>query len=170
MMETATQNLAEVSDLIAVIQAAFAGVPRGNGITWHEAEELDNYATEAERASARGLDVDTNWNEVAPELLDDLPSAVHFLDGSGFRYYLPAFMVSDTRRAGHRQSAIADGYLGELASAQRLRDLLPLLTNNQKRAIYDWIIHQSRRTPWYHPEAADIWSVVISEKSSTKEQ
>lgn len=157
-MESPRDSLVEASDLVAEIEKAFASVSLGEGIGWHEADEIDNHATQEERAAARRLDVDISWKDVTPELLDDLPSAVSFLDATGFRYYLPAFMVADIRRAGRWESAVDDGFLSDLACQRKPCDLLPILTDNQRRAVCHWIRHSSRRRPWYRAEAEDIWS------------
>lgn len=151
-MESPSEKLADVSGLIAEIEEAFAGVSLGKGVRWREADAIDNHATPEERAAARRFDVDTNWKLVVPELLNDLPSAVSFLDAAGFRYYLPAF-IADIRRAGHWESAVDDSFLADLASPQRLGELLPLLNGAQRRSICHWIRHQSHRTPWYRPAA-----------------
>src|SRR5271155_1076791 len=96
----------EKSDLLAAqliqeIVLAFTGTKRRGGISWREAEAIDNHASEAERQTARSLDADKTWQEVPDYLFDELPGAVSYLDGAGLRYYFPAFMVADIRRGGH---------------------------------------------------------------------
>jgi hypothetical protein len=125
--------------LIDEITRAFEGVQRSTGISWREAEEIDCHGSEIQRQLARFQDKDICWQDVSGELFDQLPSAVHFLDARGLFYYLPAFMVSDIHRAGKWESAVADGFLDILKDSVRLEILLPLLDENQKRAICHWI-------------------------------
>lgn len=86
---------AERAALWAEIDAAFATVRRGGGVSWSESVVLDNYGSEAECAAARASDPDRHWSE----LVDDknwVPlcgvGGFSFLDAIGFRYYLPAAM------------------------------------------------------------------------------
>lgn len=74
------------------IRAAFADVTRGEGITLHEADVIDDYGSDEERLAARQLDTDQHWSEVADELIERMSSALSFLDASGFHYYLPAYL------------------------------------------------------------------------------
>ncbi len=78
--------------LIAEIQNVFKDVELGDGITLCEAEVVDNYGTQEERARAREIDQDIHWSQVDLEEIDPGCTALHFVDPAGFRFYLPAYM------------------------------------------------------------------------------
>jgi hypothetical protein len=78
------------------IREAFKGVTRQGGVSWSEAEVIDDYGSEDERAEARAKDTDKDWAELADdEKWDPGPGmgGWSFLDAIGFRYYLPAAMI-----------------------------------------------------------------------------
>jgi hypothetical protein len=77
------------------IREAFSGVTLGSGISLHQAAVIDNYgeAVTEEEFSLLPLSEETeNWTHVT---FDELESDnVAHLDPEGFRFYLPAFMIS----------------------------------------------------------------------------
>lgn len=87
----------------AAIRAAFAGVDRAGGVSWTEADVIDDWGTDEERAEARALDKERSWES----LVDD-PTWDHeigggrfsFLDPIGFRYYMAPAMIR-CARSGH---------------------------------------------------------------------
>ncbi len=81
----------EVDTLIASIESAFAGTKQGT-ITLHEAEALDDYATEDERVRARQLDQEADWRRIPDASLHACSNALPHLDAVSWRFYLPAFM------------------------------------------------------------------------------
>lgn len=81
----------ERASLVEQIERAFDGVQREEGVTLHEAEVIDNYGSDEERAAARRMDADQYWQAVPDALLARL-SAISFLDLKGYRYYLPAYL------------------------------------------------------------------------------
>jgi hypothetical protein len=83
----------ESERLINELKATFGAVSRGSGVTLHEAEVIDDYGSDDERASARLMDTDNSWTELPEELISDHPSVLGFLDTDGFRYYLPAYLT-----------------------------------------------------------------------------
>src|SRR2546428_9734138 len=114
-MRSARQTDSVRNSLIRHIEHAFADVSRDDGCSWQEGDEIDNHGTDEELLAAKALDRDTCWQEVSPELFDQYPSAVAFLDAKGLRYYLPAFMIADIKRNGRWESAIDDGFEARLA-------------------------------------------------------
>jgi hypothetical protein len=80
-----------VDDIVRVIEAAFAGVPRGR-IALHEAEVIDGYGTAEERQQARELDPEQDWRDVPGASIEECPDALSYLDPVGWRFYLPAYM------------------------------------------------------------------------------
>jgi hypothetical protein len=94
--------------VIETIRAAFSGVKRDEGISLREANVIDNYGTDEERAIARAGDTDTAWHEVPDTLLERACSALAFMDQKGLRYYLPAFMVWTLRNYATSNSFTVD--------------------------------------------------------------
>ncbi len=88
--------------LIAEIERAFDGVARGDGITLSQTLVLDYYGGEEEQAEARRKDTDTRWQDVPEAELEwhSCAVAMSFLDATGFRYYIPAFMRWAVRCSG----------------------------------------------------------------------
>ncbi len=79
------------------IESAFAGVSRGGGISLHETRVEDDQGSEEERAEARAKDTDVRWQDVPDEAIEKPDLSLSFLDPTGFRYYLPAYMMWELR-------------------------------------------------------------------------
>jgi hypothetical protein len=82
-----------VADLHMLIDHAFAGVTRGEGVTLHEALAADDYASPEDLAAARAQDTDVDWHDAPRELMSARCEFFSYLDPGGFRYYLPAAML-----------------------------------------------------------------------------
>ena len=134
---------AEESELLKRIDVAFAGVTRGGGTSLHEAEELDNHGSAAELATAKALDVDTDWHDVRDEWIEAMPCAAAFLDAEGLRYYLPALMSWGIRRGPHSDCAADDTLTSTLG--HRCAELMPLLTAEQHAVVRAFLRHQFGR-------------------------
>jgi hypothetical protein len=96
-------NVRAVTDrgVVQEIESAFRGVRRENGITFHEAKALDDYAMEDERVAARLLDRESRWEDVPDDQIEKSSGSILFyLDAIGFRYYLPAFMRWSVKNYG----------------------------------------------------------------------
>ena len=135
--------------LVEEIAAAFDGVGREGGVSLHEAEEIDCHGTSEERAAARKLDVDTRWQDVRDEWIEQFPSVPFFLDALGFRYYLPAYMIWALRNPDS-ESAAGDAVVDNLLLENRLPELLPLLTDRQKQVTCGWL--RNVEQGYYDPE------------------
>ena len=90
---TATSDELRVS-LIAEITSAFRDVLRGDGVSLHETNVLDDYGGLDARLEAREWDTDTHWLELTDEDLYARHVYLSYLDGESLRYYLPAYMIS----------------------------------------------------------------------------
>ena len=144
-------NLSDDSedDVIREIYAAFPAVRRDGGIGLHEAEEIDNYGGAEERARAREMDVEPDWQHVPTSAIESMPSALYFLDATGFAYYLPAVMVWSVRHAdGRSDSSTPDSLLSLLGEPDRQRWCEELLTPAQLRVIARFIRYMER--VYYH--------------------
>ena len=79
--------------IIAEIEAAFDSVSRDGGVSLHQADAIDDYASGTEQEEARKIDRDSRWQDVPDDQIAAHCDALSFLDAIGFRYYIPAFMV-----------------------------------------------------------------------------
>jgi hypothetical protein len=158
MVDHPTQLEPLALDLIERVEVAFADVKRGDGTSWQEAEEIDCHGSDDERRAARALDTDARWQDVSDSLMDELPSAVGYLDDKGFRYYLPAFLVADIHRRGSWESAVDDNFHSILRRPDRVEYLKAHLSAAQKEAICAWLKLFHKRAPHYNPEALNIWA------------
>jgi hypothetical protein len=86
-----------VQVIVGEIHRAFSDVSRADGVTLHEALVIDDYGSDAERTAARELDTDCRWQDVPDRLIEENDSVLSFMDPTGFRYYLPAYMVWSLR-------------------------------------------------------------------------
>jgi hypothetical protein len=133
----------------AEISRSFAGVTRDGGTTLHEAEVIDAYGSEAERAAARELDKDRRWQDVPDHLIETHSDTLCFVDPKGFRYYLPAYMVwalrhfqtSDSFSVNHviYSLTIREGFYTKKKLNDEMREWnlerFRLFTDDQARAI-----------------------------------
>ena len=85
-------DLLEPDELLKIIENAFDGVVRGDGITLHQATVIDNYGSEEEFLAAAKLDTEVRWQDVPDSAIAENSGPFNFLDYAGFRYYIPAYM------------------------------------------------------------------------------
>ena len=78
--------------VLALVHEAFNGVPRGDGVTLHQALVRDDYGGPQAEVEARLQDTETRWQDVPDADIAARPEYFHFLDDAGIRYYLPAEM------------------------------------------------------------------------------
>lgn len=92
--------VAERDAVLAEIEATFCGISRHDGISWSEADVIDEGGSVEERALARAKDLDTRWQDLFDDPNWDPENGWHwpYLDAIGFRYYLPAAMVLALRK------------------------------------------------------------------------
>jgi hypothetical protein len=138
--------------LLSEIHAAFAAVPRGNGITLHEADVIDDYGSDEERAAARLLDTDATWRGVRPEWIERLTTAPCYLDDDGFCYYLPAFMCWSVEFGPDSDYGTADIFLIQLDDPGRQELLVRSSDKRQLRAValfVEWMLCNY----WVPPDA-----------------
>jgi hypothetical protein len=79
--------------IIATTSQASGKVLRGQGISLHEADALDIYASDDQLKQARLLDTDIHWWEIAPDQLERFNGVLIYTNAEGFRYYIPAYMT-----------------------------------------------------------------------------
>ncbi len=125
------------------IRAAFAGVTLGRGVSLRQAEALDDYCNNISEQAYRELplsEVTGAWDAVPSAELER--NNVAHLDPEGWRYYIPALMLSVLR---HYEPASLR-VIGTLSSLYPKHkpdsyDLLryDLLNDQQKQAIAHYL-------------------------------
>jgi hypothetical protein len=135
-------NADELTDLLAT---AFHGVTLEGGISIRQGEVCDNYGKDntgrelsdaAFAAIPRG-EITDDWRALPFDELERFPYLAH-MDAKGFRYYIPAFLLSLL----HNANGISMRVVGTLSSLYPKRDswlhhmqLYDLLTKEQRSAI-----------------------------------
>jgi hypothetical protein len=79
------------------IRAAFTGVKLADGIGLWQAQGLDDYEPPEVCAEYRLKDEAEDWSRISDDTLQHCNSSPSFLDAKGFRFYMPAFMLSELR-------------------------------------------------------------------------
>jgi hypothetical protein len=150
-------NLALRQSIIHEIEAAFEGVCREDGVTLHEAEVLDSYGTDEERAAARKLDTDTRWQDVPDEWIEASDYVLNYAEAKGFRYYIPAY-IRWTLANYYPDSSLTIGHV-ILTFAMRFEEDQPkfeLLTNDQRTAICKFLRYVAGQPDWFEYSAAHV--------------
>lgn len=88
--------------LIEEITAAFDGVRRENGVSLSEAQVVDDYGSEEERAEARKQDTEKRWQDVPEKDIAYGHISLAYFDEIGFRYYIPAYIIWSLRNMNNR--------------------------------------------------------------------
>jgi len=126
----------DVGQILEEIERAFDGVARDEGITLHETVEIDRCSGERQLAKARRLDTDKRWKDVPETDIERFPSALCFMDATGFRYYIPAYMSWTLRSHRTSDSETTDNTISAFESDPLHRDKrYSLLNDSQRRAV-----------------------------------
>ncbi|QZZ21630.1 hypothetical protein J5X98_03990 [Leptothermofonsia sichuanensis E412] len=151
-------------ELIEQITKAFDGVSREDGVTLHEARVIDDWGGEEERAAARSLDTDQRWQDVPIEWIKQLWDAFSFLDGKGWRYYLPVWMLHALRCPHTTSAGDSVVYSCLLPEEPELReDMLSrfsVLTLEQSRAVCQFLrfnVAYGESDEWAAQKALDAY-------------
>jgi hypothetical protein len=118
-------ELATIRDsVINEIRAVFNGVLREDGVSMHEAEVIDAYGSDEQRARARSRDTELDWENIGAQDIERHSQILPFLDPKGFRYYLPAYMVWALQNFGNSDSLSVDNtiYALQLPAKRNLRE------------------------------------------------
>lgn len=83
------------SEVKAAIFAAFSNVSLNSGCSLRSAEEAANWGQPpfTNPGAFPSVDITNDWTALSVETLDHFPHLAH-MDAEGFRYYIPAFMLS----------------------------------------------------------------------------
>ena len=141
----------ERAALISHIEAAFRHVSREGGVSWSEADVIDDCGDDEERANARRADRDGHWMQLVDDpawALSVMGGGFAFLDAIGFRYYLPAAMVRCLYTHEHQKptddcSECVMRALQVVTDSERER--CSLLDLEQRRVIHRFIEYMEAR-------------------------
>jgi len=125
----------QTNDAINQIVDAFARVTLGNGVSVREADVIDDYGTESERAAARERDEIHDWQRIPDEDIENHSSVLCFMDDDGLRFHLPAYMRFTLCRYRESESISADATIYLLCEPHYINRLLVHLTKQQINAI-----------------------------------
>ncbi len=136
--------------VIEQIRRAFAGVSRAGGVSLHEAAVIEAYGSGVERAQARLLDRDTDWQEIRDEDIENYDGVVFHFDPIGLRYHLPAYMIWSLRNYATSDSMSVDTtifmlHIGGEDSGNYHMERYALMDQDQSRAIaaFLWFMVES---------------------------
>lgn len=128
-----------VQAAITRINEAFSGVELGDGISLLEANVIDYCGSDEERTDARIRDERSDWREIPDERIEQLPSALCFMDPKAVRFHLPAYMSFSLRRHLDSEAQSADSAIDYLSNPASLESLRPILTEEQVQAITTYL-------------------------------
>jgi len=123
------------------IHEAFKGVELGEGISWREADVIDDYGSNQQRQLARAQDEQKDWTQIPLSLIGDLryQSVLSFLDSKGFKFYLPICMIYVLDASKTSGSAIIDSLFFDLLDSKKIEELKKVLDKNQMLCVRDFL-------------------------------
>jgi len=126
-----------------IISSAFNGVSLGDGISLRQAQAIDNYGegiTDEEFKHLRINEITNDWSKVSFEELE--LNCIAHLDAEGYRYYIPAFMLSVLSHYESSSMRVI-GTLGSLYPKEKMwfyhMERYSLLNQEQREAIAKYI-------------------------------
>jgi len=125
--------------LVGQIRTEFANVRLGEGISICEANVIDDYGSDEERATARAGDEHQDWSRIPAELIEKLPHVFCFMDLEGIRFHLPAFMVFSLQNYQQSSSLSVDTVVFRLCNTECISRLKPTLTISQTSVIIEFL-------------------------------
>lgn len=117
-------------DLVKMIQDAFAEVPYPGD------KSIGRYEVE--------IIIGKRHPDITIGIINSIRSELPFFYAEGFHYYLPDFLIAVILHANDLDTfpeslvdTLAPGFFGELSTL--LRELVVLMTNPQKKAVYEFL-------------------------------
>lgn len=126
----------DIAELKTAIHEAFAGVRLGAGVSFREADVIDDYGSKEARAAARALDEQREWAKISYELIGSLryQDVTSFFDEEGFRFHLPIMMLYVLDEYKTSESVIVGGVISRLTD-KRGNKLRAILTEEQATCV-----------------------------------
>lgn len=157
------KELAEAEALVAEIRQAFDGVRLDGGTNLYEGDLEGAYNDPSVRLKAREKDPEQFWWEIPAWKLEELSTAVHFLDAKGYRFYLPAWMTWCLRHAKASQLIALDTYVHSLVPDELVprEPVFATLTREQSRAVCRFLKYIAQYYPHTTADQAlrEYWRV-----------
>lgn len=125
----------QTDNAVKQIVDAFADVPLGTGVSLHEADVIDDYGADDQRAAAREEDEVDDWQRIPDDDIENYSSVLCFMDDDGLRFHLPAYMRFTLCRYRESESMSADSTIYRLCDPDCIKRLLAFLTDRQIDAI-----------------------------------
>ncbi len=125
----------KTDDAVKQIVDAFADVPLGTGVSLREADVIDDYGSDDQRAAAREKDEVDDWQRIPDENIENHSSVLCFMDDEGLRFHLPAYMQFTLCRYRESESMSTDSTIYRLSDPDCIKRLLAYLTDQQIDAI-----------------------------------
>ena len=124
--------------IIQLIEASFADVTLGEGMTIHQREVVDDRGSQKEFDDARQWDTEQRWQDIRDSKIMHLGTTLTFLDDESIRYHLPAFMRCVLRQWLEAKKINHEMILHSLADGPKspdyYADAFTLLNPGQKQA------------------------------------
>ena len=157
-------NKLEIEKLKKDIDFAFKGVSLGRGISWREADIIDDYGSKTQREAARAKDELKDWNKVPYSLIESLryQAVISFLDNWGLRFYTPILIKFTFDNIKTCESVIIESFIYSLTKASTIQDFKPVLSKVQINCIIDFLTWYAENGDEFTakdiPEALVIWN------------
>lgn len=132
------------SELIAEIEAAFAKVELGNGLSLHQARAMDLLQSPEEVLEARPLDIETRWQDIPDNKVDEFHYALTFMDPDSLRFHLPRFMVFALENPGLDTPAVDAAVYACDFGEEMEQDVLAQfnsMSRDQMKTIAHFLVH-----------------------------
>ena len=100
--------MTDPEQLIAMIENAFAGVTLGKGRSLNECEYADSGGSVTAHLDSDWDDERDAWRQIITNRLTEYTVTFSFTDLSGYRFYLPAYMIWPIQNFRTSESIISD--------------------------------------------------------------
>jgi hypothetical protein len=132
------------AELIAEIEASFAKVELGNGLSLHQARAMDLLQSPEEVLEARPLDIETRWQDIPDSKVDEFHYALTFMDPDSLRFHLPRFMVFALENPGLDTPAVDAAVYACDFGEEMEQDVLAQfnsMSRDQMKTIAHFLVH-----------------------------
>ncbi len=133
-----TDRAQVLDDAIEKIVEAFVDIRLGDGVSLREADVIDDYGSDEERAAARERDEGHEWRKIRKVDLEHNSFALCFMDEPGLLFHLPAFMCYALRYP-ESDSLSTDAATSRLCDSDCIDSLRSHLTSSQVDAIVTFL-------------------------------
>lgn len=151
---------AEQRDVEALIRDVFLGVSREGGVSWSQADAIDNGADDLTEQRARASDTEAEWIALVdnPKWNPEAGSSrFSFLDAIGFRYYLAPAMIRAVRQG-------SGGFLQYilLIDDKLRRQQISAVSASQSRAVVRFIRLMIEMDRAHGAEETEQWNRALA--------